>query len=85
MMKHLFKDRYVRIDRAQPPAQQLELALDCASETAKRDLQSAATTSIAEVSSNSMFSEMLRHEAPPFEFINASLQTPRPAFGEDGF
>ncbi len=73
MMRHAIADRYVRIDRAQPPDQQAELALDCASAIAKRDLQSAAASSIAEVSSNHMLREILDHAAPEFTFTNASL------------
>lgn len=73
MMRHVIADRYVRIDRVQPPDQQAELALDCASPIAKRDLQSAAASSIAEVSSNHMLRDMLDHVAPEFTFINASL------------
>lgn len=70
MMQHVIADRYVRIDRAQPPDQQAELALDCASSIAKRDLQSAAASSIAEISSNKMLHDILDHEAPEFEFFN---------------
>lgn len=73
MMKHVLGDRYVRIDRAQAPEQQDQLALDCASPTAKRDLQAAAASSIAEVSSSKMLRSMLAHRAKPFEFINASM------------
>lgn len=73
MMRHVIADRYVRIDRAQPPDQQAELALDCASSIAKRDLQSAAASSIAEVSSNHMLREILDHVAPEFTFTNATL------------
>lgn len=73
MMRHVIADRYVRIDRAQPPDQQAELALDCASPIAKRDLQSAAASSIAEVSSNPMLREILDHVAPEFTFTNATL------------
>lgn len=73
MMRHVIADRYVRIDRAQPPDQQAELALDCASPIAKRDLQSAAASSIADISSNQMLRDMLDHVAPEFTFINASL------------
>ncbi|MBZ9813830.1 CBASS cGAMP-activated phospholipase [Mesorhizobium sp. CA7] len=73
MMKHMLAERYVRIDRAQPAAQQEELALDCASEIAKRDLQSAAASSVAEISSNDMLLEMLRHKASPTNFLNATF------------
>jgi patatin-like phospholipase/acyl hydrolase len=73
MMRHVIADRYVRIDRAQPPDQQAELALDCASPIAKRDLQSAAASSIADVSSNQMLRDMLNHVAPEFTFTNATL------------
>ncbi|MCM2453723.1 CBASS cGAMP-activated phospholipase [Agrobacterium vitis] len=73
MMRHVIADRYVRIDRAQPPDQQAELALDCASPIAKRDLQSAAASSIAEISSNRMLHDMLDHVAPEFTFTNATL------------
>ncbi len=73
MMRHVIADRYVRIDRAQPPDQQSELALDCASPIAKRDLQSAAASSIADVSSNQMLRDMLDHVAPEFTFTNATL------------
>lgn len=73
MMRHLLGDRYVRIDRPQPPDQQCELALDCASPTAKQDLQSAATSSVAEISSNPTLRTMLTHEARAFTFVNASL------------
>ena len=73
MMRHVIADRYVRIDRAQPPDQQAELALDCASPIAKRDLQSAAASSIADISSNRMLRDMLEHEAPEFTFLNANL------------
>lgn len=73
MMRHLIAERYVRIDRAQPPDQQSELALDCASPIAKRDLQSAAASSVADVSSNQMLRDMLNHVAPKFTFTNATL------------
>ncbi|MBN9222058.1 MAG: patatin-like phospholipase family protein [Mesorhizobium sp.] len=73
MMAHIIGDRYVRIDRTQAPDQQAELALDCASPVAKRDLQSAAASSVAEISSNAMLNKILSHEAPAFQFVNASL------------
>lgn len=73
MMRHVMADRYVRIDRTQPPDQQTELALDCASPTAKRDLQSAAASSVADISSNQMLRDILCHVAPEFTFTNASL------------
>lgn len=73
MMKHIMRERYVRIDRAQPPEQQAELALDCASPIAVRDLQAAAKSSIAEMSSNEMLRSMLAHRAPPATFVNGSM------------
>ncbi|MDB5666315.1 CBASS cGAMP-activated phospholipase [Cypionkella sp.] len=73
MMRHVIHDRYVRIDRAQPFDQQAELALVCASPIAKRDLQSAAAISIADVSSNQMLRKMLSHVAPEFTFTNAKI------------
>ena len=73
MMKHVLGSRYVRIDRAQAADQQAQLALDCASLVAKRDLQAAAASSVAEVSANDMLRTMLAHDAPPFTFVNASL------------
>ncbi|MER2536662.1 MAG: CBASS cGAMP-activated phospholipase [Rhizobiaceae bacterium] len=73
MMKHMLSDRYVRIDRAQSSDQQAELALDCASEIAKRDLQSAAANSVAEASSSGRLLKMLNHKAMPSMFLNASI------------
>lgn len=75
MMQHMLADRYVRIDRPQPSDQQAELALDCASEIAKRDLQSAAASSVAEVSSNDALVDMLKHDAPPSTFVNATFSS----------
>lgn len=73
MMGHMFGNNYVRIDREQSPSQKAELALDCASAAAKRDLQAAAAASVAEFSSNAYLRTMLTHQAPAFTFVNKSL------------
>jgi uncharacterized protein len=73
MMRHVLGDRYVRIDRIQADAQRKELALDCASPTARADLLAMASASIAEAAGNDMLRTMLTHTASPFAFINASL------------
>lgn len=73
MMGHILGDRYVRIDREQSGNQKLELALDCASPAAKRDLQAAASASIAEFAGNTMLRTMLANRAPEFKFANATL------------
>lgn len=73
MMKHLLGENYVRIDRAQSDHQRAQLALDCASDVAKADLQAMAGSSIADFAGNETLSAMLRHEAIDRPFINASL------------
>jgi hypothetical protein len=73
MMKHLFGDRYLRIDRTQADDQRRQLALDCATPAAKADLLAMASASIAEASGNDALRVMLRHEAAPFTFTNARL------------
>ncbi|MEF2549082.1 CBASS cGAMP-activated phospholipase [Aurantimonas sp. E1-2-R+4] len=73
MMRHLLGDGYIRIDHEQSPEQRKELALDCASPCAKENLQAAAASSAMESLRLSALGDMLRHRAPPFEFVNASL------------
>ncbi|MDF1600927.1 CBASS cGAMP-activated phospholipase [Mesorhizobium sp. YIM 152430] len=71
MVQHILKERYLRIDREQSPDQKVELALDCASENAKRDLSAMAAQSAMEMSNDRRLEDMLSHSAPPFSFINA--------------
>lgn len=73
MVRHMLGDRYIRIDRALATDQMAELALDSASDVAKRDLQAAAASSIAEISDSMMLKSMLDHQAPQLTFVNASL------------
>ena len=73
MARHILEERYVRIDRALATDQTAELALDCASDIAIDDLQAAASSSVAEISSSVMLKTMLNHNAPDFTFINATL------------
>jgi patatin-like phospholipase/acyl hydrolase len=79
MMRHLLPDAYLRIDHEQSPDQRRELALDCASPEAQKNLRAAAAASAQEASSSPLLHTMLQHEAPRFEFINASLPRPTPA------
>lgn len=76
MMGHMLPGAYLRIDHEQSPDQRRELALDCASPQAKRNLRAAATASAQEVSKNPLLRAMLEHAAPRFDFINASLPHP---------
>lgn len=76
MMGHMLPNAYLRIDHEQSPNQRRELALDCASSQAKKNLRAAAAASTQEASDNSLLHVMLEHQAPRFEFVNASL--PRP-------
>lgn len=73
MLEHMLKGSYLRIDHAQSPDQRRELALDCASEQAERNLRAAATASAQEASKSELLKQMLRHEASRFRFVNASL------------
>lgn len=73
MMKHRLRDNYVRIDRTQADHQRVELALDCASDVAKADLQAMASNSVAELAGNETLRVMLRHMPADRPFINASL------------
>ncbi|MCE2891176.1 MAG: CBASS cGAMP-activated phospholipase [Hyphomonadaceae bacterium] len=73
MMRHLLGMNYVRIDRAQADHQRAQLALDCASDFAKADLQAMASNSVAELAGNETLSAMLKHVAIDRPFINASL------------
>lgn len=73
MMRHMFKDRYLRIDRSQSHEHQRELALDCASEAATADLKAMAASSLAEAMGSPNLAAMLAHRAPRFDFVNASL------------
>ncbi|MDB5712867.1 MAG: patatin [Sphingomonadales bacterium] len=73
MVRHILGERYVRIDRALATDQMAELALDSASYVAKRDLQAAAASSIAEISASVMLKTMLGHHAPDFSFVNKSF------------
>ena len=73
MMRHMFGERYLRIDRGQSREHQRELALDCASVAATADLKALAASSLAEAMGRPSLAAMLAHRAPPFEFINASL------------
>ena len=73
MMKHLLGSNYVRVDRAQADNQRAELGLDCASDTAKADLQAMAGNSVAELAGNETLRAMLRHVPADRPFINASL------------
>jgi patatin-like phospholipase/acyl hydrolase len=72
MMQHVLKDRYLRIDREQSFDQNRELALDCASENARRDLSAMAVQSVMEASTSKQLRVMLSHSVAPFPFINAS-------------
>lgn len=71
--RHRLGDRYIRIDRLQADAQRPELALDCASESAKATLLAMARASIADVSANDRLRAMMHHTASDRPFINASL------------
>ena len=73
MMRHMFGERYLRIDRGQSREHQRELALDCASSAATADLKAMAASSLAEAMSRPGLTAMLAHRAPRVEFINASL------------
>lgn len=73
MMKHLLGANYVRVDRAQADHQRAELALDCASDIAKADLQAMASNSVAEIAGDDTLRAMLRHVPAERAFINASL------------
>lgn len=73
MMGHMLPNAYLRIDRDQSPDQRRELALDCASSQAQKNLRSAASASAQEASKSPLLHTMLEHEAPRFKFINASL------------
>lgn len=73
MMKHLLGNNYVRVDRTQADHQRAELALDCASDVAKADLQAMASNSVAETAGNETLRSMLRHVPADRPFINASL------------
>jgi predicted acylesterase/phospholipase RssA len=73
MMRHMFGERYVRIDRGQAPEHQRELALDCASPVATADLKAMAASSIAEATASAPLRAMLAHRAAPATFINASM------------
>ena len=73
MMRHRLGRRYVRIDRMQADAQRGELALDCASEGAKKTLVAMAQASIAEASGETPLRKMLQHAAIDRPFVNASL------------
>lgn len=76
MMGHMLPNAYLRIDHEQSRDQRRELALDCASSQAQKNLRAAAAASAQEASDHPLLHRMLRHEAPQFKFINASL--PRP-------
>lgn len=73
MMRHMLPGRYLRIDHEQSPDQRRELALDCASPQAKKDLRASAAASAQDASTSPLLHSMLEHEAPRFDFINASL------------
>lgn len=73
MMRHVLADRYLRIDRRQADEQRAVLALDVATPEAISNLQSLARGSFAEVSANPRLRELLKHNAPPFTFINAQI------------
>ena len=68
MMKHLLKDRYLRIDRRQADEQRHELALDAATPSAISNLLSIAKDSFAEASADPRLRQLLSHEAPPVDF-----------------
>lgn len=72
MMRHRFGDRYLRIDRDQAPGQQVDLALDCASDAAKATLLAMADATCAEYSNNAVLQEMLAHDAVNRPFVNAN-------------
>jgi len=73
MMKHIFGERYLRIDRSQGPEHQKQLALDCASPAATADLKAMAASSFAEATASKALLAMLDHRATPFKFINAGM------------
>lgn len=79
MMGHMLPDRYLRIDHEQSLDQRRELALDCASPQAKKNLRAAAAASSQEASNSPLLHSMLEHEAPRFEFFNTSLSRPTTA------
>ena len=73
MMDHMLPGAYLRIDHEQSPDQRRELSLNCASSQAQKNLRAAAAASAQEASKSPLLHTMLQHEAPRFEFINASL------------
>lgn len=73
MMSHVLSDRYLRIDRRQTDEQREILALDVATPEAITNLQSLARGSFAEVSADPHLRALLRHDAPPFIFVNANI------------
>ncbi|WP_280529919.1 CBASS cGAMP-activated phospholipase [Methylobacterium bullatum] len=81
MLSHMLPGAYLRIDHEQSPDQRRELALNCASYQAQKNLRAAATASAQEASKSSLLRTMLEHKAPRFDFINASLPRSTTAIG----
>lgn len=73
MMNHRLGNRYLRIDRRQADQQKRELALDVATSAAMKNLMAMAKASFAETSGEPRFAGFLEHQAPHFDFINASI------------
>jgi uncharacterized protein len=72
MMRHQLGERYLRIDAVQSPEQERDLALDVATDDAKKTIRSLAEASIQEVISNPFLDTLLKHNPNPPIFFEGS-------------
>lgn len=64
MVKHVLRERYLRVDWEQSREQEADLGLDVATEAARKTIAGMADGAYQKVASNPFLQEMLRHRAP---------------------
>jgi patatin-like phospholipase/acyl hydrolase len=74
ILGHQLGERYLRIDAIQSPEQQVDLALDVATEAARGTLLGLAEGSYQKAFADPRLKEMLCHVAPAPQFYNSEVQ-----------
>jgi patatin-like phospholipase/acyl hydrolase len=70
MMRHRFGERYLRLDAEQSSDQEARLALDVATDDAKKTLRALAKSTIQVYKKNKVLNAFMQHEAAAVTFYN---------------